>query len=60
MRFHTPILLFFAALVINLQAADSEIITIPGTAPLTWPEEGAELSDDHTGTTAVIAHNTPR
>ncbi|NOX98542.1 MAG: hypothetical protein GXP30_02230 [Verrucomicrobia bacterium] len=43
-------ILFFLTFILvactsNLQAADAEIVTIPGTAPLIWLETGGELSD---------------
>ena len=45
MRFIIPLACIFLTFAIQLQAVEPEIDTIPGTAPLTWPEEGAELSD---------------
>jgi hypothetical protein len=45
MRFILPLLCLSLTFVTQLRAADSEIVTIPGTKPLTWPETGGELSD---------------
>ncbi len=45
MRFIFFLVCLFVSLAAQLAAADVEIVTIPGTAPLTWPETGGELSD---------------
>ncbi len=45
MRFIPSFGFFFFALTSQLPAVDSEIVTIPGTVPLTWPETGGDLSD---------------
>lgn len=45
MRVPLSLICIFIALLNQLQAADSGIVIIPATAPLTWAEEGAELSD---------------